>query len=264
MRFVFGAGLFVSAISCFAACEKDEVAPAADAGVSAEAGTDCGVPALANGECPAEQRPNPLPGCPQDPGAPPTEVPASSRTDPAGSAETFTIEEALAGYPAATGVLTALITTEMGTIRCELDEAKAPVTVANFVGLARGTRPYRLGGKWRVGRFYDGLLWHRVAPGFVIQGGDPNGNGTGSAGYDIPLENQVDEPLGTLAMASAKVPSSSQFYIVVGEGPPAEYNVFGTCQTDVAVAISGVDAGPDEKPLVDVHMQRIDVARCPK
>ena len=207
--------------------------------------------------------PNPLPGCPQDPGPPEIEVDSKAATDPIGGAEKFTLAQALAGYPASTGVLTALITTDKGTIRCELDETAAPITVANFVGLARGTRPYKTGTKWKVGRFYDGLIWHRVIPNFVIQGGDPRGTGAGGPGYTLVEENHVDEPRGTLAMAASTEPNGSQFYIVVGRGPAADYNVFGKCETKTAVAIASVPRNRSDKPNTDVHMQRIDIARCP-
>jgi peptidyl-prolyl cis-trans isomerase A (cyclophilin A) len=208
--------------------------------------------------------PNPMPECPRDPGPPTLTVDASSKTDPTGGAEKFTIEQALAGYPAVSGVLTALISTEKSAIRCELAEAAAPISVANFVGLARGTRPFKTAGKWKLGRFYDGLLWHRVIPDFMIQGGDPLGKGTGGPGYDLVDENHVEEPLGTLAMAASSVPSGSQFFVVVGKGPAPNYNVFGSCSTEAAIAIAAEPRDAKDKPLTDVHMTRIDIARCPK
>ncbi len=205
-----------------------------------------------------------LPGCTLDPGAPAGTVDANAASDPTGGPEKFTLAQAMAGFPeGATGKLVALIQTEQGPIRCELAEAQAPISVANFVGLARGTRPYVEGGKWVLGRFYDGLIWHRVVPGFVIQGGDPLGAGTGGPGYTLPVENQVEEPLGTLAQAAAKAPSGSQYYVVVGKGPPAAYNVFGACNTEAAVKIAGVARGERDRPVTDVHMQRVDIARCP-
>jgi peptidyl-prolyl cis-trans isomerase A (cyclophilin A) len=207
---------------------------------------------------------NPLPGCPLDPGAPTVEVDPASPNDPTGGAAKFTMAQALAGYPESSGVLTALITTEKGTIRCEIDEAAAPASAANFVGLARGTRPFKKSGKWTVGRFYDGLIWHRVIPNFVIQGGDPNGTGRGGPGYTLPEENHIAEPLGTLAMAASNEPSGSQFYIVVGTGPGPDYNVFGKCETETAIAIAGVPRDASDKPKSKVTMQRIDIARCPK
>ena len=124
-------------------------------------------------------------------------------------------------------------------------------------------RPYKLGGAWTLGRFYDGLTWHRVISGFVIQGGDPLGNGTGGPGYDLPVENHVDEPLGALAMAAAAQPSGSQLYVVVGSDPAPDYNVFGRCPTDAAVAIAGVATDADDRPTVPVHIARVETARCP-
>jgi peptidyl-prolyl cis-trans isomerase A (cyclophilin A) len=229
-----------------------------------------------SGTPPAEEQPDPtpsdagqdaadpIPGCPRDPGPPAQTVDPASKDDPTGGADKFTIAQALAGYPETPGVLTAVISTELGSIRCELDEAAAPISVANFVGLARGTRPFMKSGKWKLGRFYDGLIWHRVIPDFVIQGGDPLGKGTGGPGYDLVEENHVAEPLGTLAMAASNIPSGSQFYVVVGTGPSADYNVFGTCATEAAKAIAAVPRDKNDKPLTAVHMTRIDIARCPK
>jgi peptidyl-prolyl cis-trans isomerase A (cyclophilin A) len=208
--------------------------------------------------------PDPFTGCTKDPGpGTVTVTPADGGGDPTGGADKFTLDMALQGFPSGTGVLKAGILTEKGIIVCKFDETKAPVSVANFVGLARGTRPFLKGGVWQVGRFYDGLIWHRVIPGFVIQGGDPRGTGSGGPGYNLPEENHVAEPLGTLAMAAGAEPSGSQFYIVVGSGPAANYNVFGSCETDVADSISGVDTNSKDKPLVDVHMLKVEIARCP-
>jgi len=204
-----------------------------------------------------------LDGCINDPGAPAASVDPGAATDPTGGPAAFTLARALSGFPDGAGKLTALISTEKSAIRCELLEAAAPASVANFVGLARGTRPYKAGGVWKVGRFYDGLTWHRVIPGFVIQGGDPSGDGTGGPGFDLITENQVAEPLGTLAMAAAAAPSGSQFYVVVGTGPAAKYNVFGTCSTDAAIQIAGVDRDANDRPTTPVHILRVDIARCP-
>ena len=208
--------------------------------------------------------PDLLTGCTRDPGPIPPAFTATAKKDPlAGS---FSLEQAMAGFPAGTGTLTAAIYTELGGIKCTLDPEHAPISVANFVGLARGTRPYKLTKTWQIGRFYDGLTWHRVIPDFVIQGGDPLGDGTGGPDYDLKVENQVAEPKGTLAMASGAVPSGSQFYVVVGMGPAAQYNVLGTCGTDVAVSVAGVprdiDGGTD-RPITPVHMLRVEIARCP-
>jgi peptidyl-prolyl cis-trans isomerase A (cyclophilin A) len=204
-----------------------------------------------------------LPGCTKDPGGTAPTFDPSSADDPTGGAEKFTLAMALAGFPAGTGKLTAAIDTEKSVIRCELAETAAPISVANFVGLARGTRPYKVKNKWQVGRFYDGLLWHRVIPNFVVQGGDPDGVGTGGPGYDLVNENHVDEPLGTLAMAASKTPSGSQFYVVIGTGPAADYNVFGTCTTEAAIALATVPHDKDGYPDTEIHMLKIQIGRCP-
>lgn len=114
---------------------------------------------------------------------------------------------------------TATLVTSKGTIELALDAKAAPVTVNNFVFLARE-------------KYYDGLTFHRVEPGFVIQGGDPAGNGTGGPGYTIPDEasglKHVD---GALAMAKSAAPNSagSQFYITLGPQVSLDgrYTVFG-------------------------------------
>ncbi len=130
---------------------------------------------------------------------------------------------------------TATITTAKGDIVVTLDAKAAPRTVNNFVFLARD-------------RFYDGLAFHRVEPGFVIQGGDPNGDGTGGPGYTIADEASgllhVD---GAIAMAKSARPDSagSQFYITLGAQPDLDgrYTVFGkvTSGRDVAGRIAKGD-----------------------
>lgn len=114
----------------------------------------------------------------------------------------------------------ATIETEKGTIKLELYEDKTPITTKNFIELsAQG--------------FYDGLTFHRVEKGFVIQGGDPNGDGTGGSGKTIPLEINPDlkHVKGALAMARSQDPdsASSQFYITLEDVPflDGNYAVFG-------------------------------------
>jgi cyclophilin family peptidyl-prolyl cis-trans isomerase len=116
---------------------------------------------------------------------------------------------------------TAIIETDKGTIKFTLYEREAPITTANFIELAeRG--------------FYDGLTFHRVEPNFVIQGGDPRGNGTGGSGKTIKLEVSPDlkhGDAGAVAMARSQQPdsASSQFYITLGPTPflDLNYAVFG-------------------------------------
>lgn len=260
----FGLGSVVTIAAGLAACSSSST----DVGATPETGAQPeveGGPGKDDAAAPGvDAGPDPLLGCTKDPGAPAGEVDPNAAADPTGGAEKFTLALALAGFPAGGGKLTAAISTEKSTIRCELLEAVAPISVANFVGLARGTRPFKDdGGKWKLGRFYDGLKWHRVIPDFVIQGGDPDGNGRGGPGYDLVKENQVEEPLGTMAMAASAQVSGSQFYVVVGKGPAANYNVFGTCTTENAIAIAGVDRDDNDAPKVPVHMLKVEIGRCP-
>lgn len=125
----------------------------------------------------------------------------------------------------------AVIKTDKGTIEFELYASKAPKTVSNFVYLAEKG-------------FYDGLIFHRVEPNFVIQGGDPSGNGTGGPGYQFPDEPVVgDYKAGTVAMAnSGPNTNGSQFFICLADQPtlPKSYNLFGqvTAGMDVVAKIA--------------------------
>lgn len=182
----------------------------------------------------------------------------------------FTLEEALAGLPEGPGPLRAIIDTELGTVTCELFDDIAPIGVANFVGLARGTRPWKDGGSWVKGhRFYDGLLFHRVIDDFVAQGGDPLGNGLGGPGYSFGNEvaGETHSP-GTLAYANTGQPNSngSQFYIVAEVAQPGldgDYTIFGRCApVDVVKAMTEVETDANDKPIEDLHMLTVKITRC--
>lgn len=129
----------------------------------------------------------------------------------------------------------ATIVTTKGTIELSLDAKAAPVTVNNFVFLARD-------------KYYDGLVFHRVEAGFVIQTGDPSGDGTGGPGYTIADEaSPLKHEAGALGMAKAAEPNSagSQFYITLGAQPSLDnrYTVFGkvTAGMDVVAKIAKGD-----------------------
>ena len=182
----------------------------------------------------------------------------------------FTLEQATKGLTGS-GMLVAKIETTLGTFTCELYEKDAPITVANFVGLARGTRPWKdpKTGKWVEKKpFYDGLIFHRVIPGFMVQGGDPLGVGTGNPGYRFEDEFspnlKFDKP-ALLAMANAgPATNGSQFFIT--EGTPqhltGKHTIFGVCEPASLVSkITGVKRGPRDKPETDVVMKKVTISR---
>jgi len=165
---------------------------------------------------------------------------AASSAAPAGdpyAGKTFTLEDATEGL-AGDGPLYAHLKTDQGTLHCELYSDKAPITVANFVGLARGTRPFERRGQWVKQPAYDGTVFHRIIKGFMIQGGDPTGTGTGSPGYTIPdemWEGARYDRRGVLCMAnSGPNTGGMQFFILDGIAPHLAslrtYTVFGLCE----------------------------------
>lgn len=148
-----------------------------------------------------------------------------------------------------------LIETEKGNIVMELYPEIAPKTVENFVSLVESG-------------FYNGLTFHRVIKDFMIQGGDPEGNGTGGSGTNIDGEfksnnwdkNNLSHTEGVVSMARATEPNSasSQFFICTAEDQflDGEYAAFGKVVEglDVAKEISMVETGENDKPVEDIHM----------
>ena len=188
-------------------------------------------------------------------------------TDPMGGV--FTLAQALEGLPPGPGPLRAVIQTEHGTLTCALRPDKAPNAVANFVGLARGRRPWRVPStsEWVKRPFYDGLLFHRVIPAFMAQGGDPLGTGYGGPGYKLDDEiSDLSHVPGTLAYANSGPNSNgSQFYIteVATSHLDGGYTIFGLCDpVSVVVALTGVATDANDKPLTDIHQQTVRITRC--
>jgi peptidyl-prolyl cis-trans isomerase B (cyclophilin B) len=147
----------------------------------------------------------------------------------------------------------ATLHTNHGAIELELHEADAPKTVANFKKLAGDG-------------FYDGVIFHRVIPDFMIQGGDPTGTGTGGPGYTFEDEfNQHKVVRGALAMANAGPNTNgSQFFIVTTESAPwldGKHTVFGRVASGMEVvdAISDVDTDAQDKPRQDVVIERVEL-----
>lgn len=186
----------------------------------------------------------------------------------------FTIEEATRGL-AGPGTLTAVIETTMGTFHCELFEKDTPGTVANFVGLARGLRPFRDATGWQKRPFYDGLIFHRVIPGFMIQGGDATGTGSGNVGYSIMDEKNAPHSFatgGVMAMAN-RGPNTgdSQFFITERPTPQLDdggragghYQIFGQCaEVDLVKSIAAVDRDRrNDRPTQPVKIKQVTIMR---
>ncbi len=188
---------------------------------------------------------NPLPTIQQ-----PTETPSPSLTS----------TELVSPTPAAVNqnrMHTITIKTSMGDIAFETYDADAPKTVQNFITLAQKG-------------FYNNLIFHRVIKGFMIQGGDPNGNGTGGPGYSFEDElNPMTESYkqgyvkGVVAMANAGPDTNgSQFFIMLADNDlPHNYTIFGKVLSgqNVVDAIGNVKTGSNDKPLTDVVMKSVTV-----
>jgi len=148
----------------------------------------------------------------------------------------------------------ATLHTNRGAVDVELFDEDAPKTVENFVGLARDG-------------FYDGVIFHRVIPDFMIQGGDPTGTGRGGPGYTFEDEvNQHKVERGALAMANAGPNTNgSQFFIVTTVAAPwldGKHTVFGsvTSGMEVVDAISAVECDASDKPRDDVAIERVELS----
>jgi len=164
---------------------------------------------------------------------------------------------------------TAVFETTMGALRCKLFPREAPKTVANFIGLADGTKDWTdpaTGQKKHGVPLYSGTIFHRVIPGFMIQGGDPLGTGTGDPGYrfadEIVPSLTFDRP-GRLAMANAGPGTNgSQFFITEVPTPHlnGHHTIFGQCDeasVELVKKIARVPKNSRDKPLTPVRINKI-------
>jgi len=165
--------------------------------------------------------------------------------------------------------ITATIKTNKGTMKVILFPKIAPNTVRNFVELAKGTKVNPITGKLVSEKpFYDGVIFHRIISGFMIQGGDPNGTGTGGPGYKF-----ADEPVtekytrGTMAMANAGPNTNgSQFFIMHADyALPPSYTIFGRIDSSDLESFKTLDAiasaktDGSDKPLEDITIQSVTI-----
>ena len=196
---------------------------------------------------------------------------ANSQGAPASQSSTTTkapAQHAAAGNPSA------IIETSVGNMTCTLFPDKAPIGVANFIGLATGTKDWKtVKGITKHGvPLYDGTIFHRVIPGFMIQGGDPAGNGTGDPGYKFKNEVSSDVPFdrpGRLAYAnSGPDTNGSQFFITEVATPHlnGNYTVFGQCdEATVALVkqIARMATDPtNNRPFRPVKITHVKIVRA--
>jgi peptidyl-prolyl cis-trans isomerase A (cyclophilin A) len=169
------------------------------------------------------------------------------------------------------GPIYATLKTTMGDIVIQLFDDKAPKTVANFIGLASGTKEWldpKTGEKVKR-PLYNGTIFHRVIPGFMIQGGDPLGNGRGGPGYNFEDEFHPDlrhSKAGMLSMANAGPNTNgSQFFITHQATPNLDgrHSVFGEVVKgqEVVVAIGNVSRDLRDRPIKDVVLKEIIITR---
>ena len=212
----------------------------------------------------------------QAPTTPPQTAPAQQAPPKAAATDdlpdTPSATAQIVASPEPTGP-TIVLDTTMGRLSCRLFAKETPVTVANFIGLAEGTKEFtdpKTEAKKKGVHFYDGTTFHRVIPDFMIQGGDRAGDGSGDPGYffqdEINPGLRFDRP-GRLAMAnSGPATNGSQFFIT--EAPVDHLNgkhtIFGQCDAHTVLmvqSIARVDRNSNDKPLTPVVINKVTVVR---
>jgi peptidyl-prolyl cis-trans isomerase A (cyclophilin A) len=255
--------LLVGLLAVSAACENKnkpkEAAPAqqGEGGSAAKPAEEMKPEAVGKApELPKQPSPDPTPG-------------ADVRAPVAADLAEYTKD-----LPGSGNKLMAQIDTSMGTFHCELFGDKAPATVANFIGLATGKKAWlnpKTGNVERGKPFFEGITFHRVIPEFMIQGGDPLGQGIGGPGYNFNDEIWQGQHVGAgaLAMANAGVrggqgTNGSQFFIMEGDRPDLDthHTVFGQCkELDLVKKIARVPTGDQDKPKEPVTITKVTITK---
>ncbi len=173
---------------------------------------------------------------------------------------------------AGSGRLIAEIDTSQGKLICDLFADRAPTTVANFVGLARGLRPYKdpATKQWVTRKGYDGTTFHRVIKGFMIQGGDPEGTGKGEPGYVIPDEvwsGASHDQRGLICMAN-RGPNTNGMQFFVLDAPAKHldrsYTIFGVCGPEEVIEKLASTPVEGEHPKSAPKIRKVTIRHASK
>jgi peptidyl-prolyl cis-trans isomerase A (cyclophilin A) len=168
---------------------------------------------------------------------------------------------------------TAVIDTSAGRLTCKLFSKEAPLASDNFIQLAEGTKDWvdpNTNKKVHGRRFYDGTTFHRVIPGFMIQGGDRKGDGSGDAGYyfdNESLPNLTFDVAGRLAMANAGPNTNGTQFFITEEPQPeldGKYTIFGQCDAHTVLMVATIarmERNSSDKPLTDVVIKKVTIVR---
>jgi peptidyl-prolyl cis-trans isomerase A (cyclophilin A) len=168
---------------------------------------------------------------------------------------------------------TVVMDTSMGRITCQFFQRQAPVAVANFIGLANGTKDWTdpvTSKKMHGKHFFDGTTFHRVIPEFMIQGGDPTGTGAGDAGFSFNDEfdpNLNFDVPGRLAMANSGPNTNGSQFFITEQGYASlnqHYTIFGQCDdasVNVVKTIARVERDPNDKPLTPVTLNKVTIVQ---
>ena len=169
------------------------------------------------------------------------------------------------------GAIVAKLDTTKGVLQCKLYDDKAPITVANFIGLATGKRTWKdPSGTWVNKPAYDGTTFHRIIKGFMIQGGDARGNGTGEPGYVIKDElwaGAKHDRAGLLCMANrGPNTNGAQFFITDAAAAHLDtsYTIFGECAPEQVVHDIANSPVQGERPISAIQIKSVTISRDEK